>query len=126
MQYVLKLTTIKNMGKLLLIYKDDENLGCYIIWKRALMLLTIFTVFFVFAKVNWQPVFGGVIIQFYFALIILRWDLGYEAFKWLGDRITEFLAYSDEGAKFVFGADFQKHFFAFKVSILAILLSYTG
>lgn len=122
MQYVLKLTTIKNMGKLLLIHKDVEkyrmlhNMEKGINYWCWLFLLYVF----VFAKVNWQPVFGGVIIQFYFALIILRWDLGYQAFKWLGDRITEFLAYSDEGAKFVFGADFQKHFFAFKVSILGI------
>lgn len=65
-----------------------------------------------------QPVFGGVIIQFYFALIILRWDVGYQAFQWLGDRITEFLAYTDNGAKFVFGNSFQDHFFAFKVNML--------
>jgi pyrimidine nucleoside transport protein len=61
-------------------------------------------------------VFWGLIIQFYFALLILRWSVGYEAFRWLGDRITEFLAYTDEGAKFVFGEEYQHHFFAFKVS----------
>lgn len=75
------------------------------------------------SKVKWQPVFGGVIIQFYFALIILRWDVGYQAFQWLGDRITEFLAYTDNGAKFVFGNSFQDHFFAFKVLPVIIFFS---
>ncbi|XP_056008146.1 solute carrier family 28 member 3-like isoform X3 [Ostrea edulis] len=66
------------------------------------------------AKVNWRPVFWGIIIQFYFALLILRWNVGCEAFQWLGDRITEFLAYTNQGAKFVFGENYEDHFFAFK------------
>lgn len=37
-------------------------------------------------------------------------------FEYLGDRVTEFLTYSDEGAKFLFGDVFMEHFFAFKVS----------
>lgn len=55
-------------------------------------------------------------LQFIFALIILRWDIGYDIFQWLGDRLMEFLSYADEGAIFVFGEKYTDHFFAMKVN----------
>nr|KAG5693766.1 hypothetical protein BaRGS_032450 [Batillaria attramentaria] len=67
------------------------------------------------ARVNWHPVFWGFSLQFYFAVIILKTRWGFDAFEWLGDRVTEFLAYSDEGAMFVFGDNFRVHFFAFAI-----------
>lgn len=74
-----------------------------------------FVIYMVIYQVNWRPVFWGLALQFYFALAILRWDPGYRAFRWLGDRVSEFLAYTDEGSKFVFGDGYEEHFFAFKV-----------
>ncbi|XP_076472613.1 solute carrier family 28 member 3-like isoform X2 [Babylonia areolata] len=65
------------------------------------------------ARVNWHPVFWGFSLQFYFACIILRTKGGYQAFKWLGEQVTTFIAYSEEGAAFVFGTNFRVHFFAF-------------
>ena len=62
----------------------------------------------------------GIALQFVFALIVLRWTAGYEAFKWLGYRFTEFLAYSDFGAAFVFGYSYRDHFVAFQVSRLFV------
>ncbi|CAL1526427.1 unnamed protein product [Lymnaea stagnalis] len=55
------------------------------------------------AMVNWHPVYMGFVVQFFFALIILKTRWGFETFNWLGDRVTEFLAYSNAGAAFVFG-----------------------
>ena len=57
----------------------------------------------------------GLTIEAVFALLILRTEWGRQAFQWLGDRVTEFLAHTDEGAKFVFGETYTDHFFAFKV-----------
>lgn len=37
-------------------------------------------------------------------------------FEYLGNRTQEFLAYSDQGAEFMFGRDFRDHFFGFAVS----------
>lgn len=65
-------------------------------------------------------------MQFYFALIILRSEFGFRAFEWLGKRVSEFLAHTDAGSSFVFGAQlidteygptpsYEIHFFAFKV-----------
>ncbi|CAG5118720.1 unnamed protein product, partial [Candidula unifasciata] len=83
------------------------------------------------AMIDWHPVFWGFAIQFYFAIIILKTRWGYESFKWLGDRISEFLSYSNAGASFVFGDSvtfypvnapeftitgaYRLHFFAFTI-----------
>ncbi|KAK3102434.1 hypothetical protein FSP39_011350 [Pinctada imbricata] len=67
------------------------------------------------AKVNWHPVFWGLALQFIFALLLLRTKAGFEAFNWCGDRVAEFLTYSDTGAKFIFGDAYAEHFIAFKV-----------
>lgn len=75
------------------------------------------------AKVNFQPVFWGLALQFYFALLILRTEFGYRAFEWLGDRVREFLAHTDAGSKFVFGDSYEHHFFAFKVLTVIVFFS---
>jgi len=67
-------------------------------------------------QVNWQTVLWGVGLQFIFAVIVLRWPAGYAVFKWLGDRVSAFIACSDAGAKFVFGDSYRDHFVAFQVS----------
>ena len=59
----------------------------------------------------------GLGLQFVFALFILRWDKGYQAIKWVGERVSEFLLYTDAGSEFLFGAGFREHFFAFQVKL---------
>jgi len=67
-------------------------------------------------QVNWQTVLWGIGLQFIFAVCVLRWPAGYAAFKWLGDRVSEFIACSDAGSEFVFGASYRDHFVAFQVN----------
>ena len=74
-------------------------------------------------QVNWHPVFWGLSIQYIFALLIIRTSWGFSAFDWLGDRVTEMLAYSNVGAAFVFGEKYTDHIFAMKVGRLEPLLS---
>ena len=62
--------------------------------------------------------FWGIALQYIFALLILRTIWGYEMFKWLGDRVTEFLEYTMAGIVFVFGDKWFEHFFAMKVCVL--------
>ncbi|KAL5006492.1 hypothetical protein ScPMuIL_015298 [Solemya velum] len=66
------------------------------------------------AKVQWHPVFWGIALQYLIALLILRTSWGYEIFKYLGDRVTDFLSYSNVGAEFAFGKSYEDHLFAFK------------
>lgn len=65
--------------------------------------------------VNWQTVLWGIALQLILAIFIIRTTIGFEIFKYLGDVMENFLNFSDAGSKFVFGDNFQEHFFAFKV-----------
>ncbi|XP_067649192.1 uncharacterized transporter HI_0519-like isoform X2 [Haliotis asinina] len=75
------------------------------------------------ARVNWHPVFWGMAIQYIFACLILKTTWGYDAFDWLGKRMTEILNYSNTGAQFVFGASYLDHMFAFKVLPVIVYFS---
>lgn len=57
-------------------------------------------------RINWRPVIWGFFLQFVMGVIVLRWKHGYNAVKWLSDRITQFINYSNEGAAAVFGDPF--------------------
>lgn len=53
-------------------------------------------------KIIWRQVLWGLALQFVFALLILRWDVGQQIFQCLGDKISEFLNFTDLGSSFVF------------------------
>ncbi|XP_048358605.1 solute carrier family 28 member 3 isoform X1 [Sphaerodactylus townsendi] len=74
-------------------------------------------------KVVWRPVIWGVGLQFVLGLLTLRTKFGFDAFNWLGDQVQAFLAYTDAGAKFVFGEKYTDHFFAFKVLPIVVFFS---
>ena len=73
--------------------------------------------------VKWPPVLWGIALQLIFAILILKTAPGLVAFKFLGDLVTQFLNFSDAGAKFVFGEKFTDHFIAFKVLPTIIFFS---
>ncbi|MBF0546568.1 MAG: NupC/NupG family nucleoside CNT transporter [Candidatus Riflebacteria bacterium] len=54
-------------------------------------------------KINWTLVFWGIAMQFVFALLILRTDLGKNFFQVVNDVITALLNFTGQGASFVFG-----------------------
>jgi pyrimidine nucleoside transport protein len=69
-------------------------------------------------QVQWHPILSGLVIQFLLGLITIRWSVGRNIFQCIGDRVTIFLGYSNEGAMFVYGRDLiDKGVFAFQVSI---------
>lgn len=82
--------------------------------------------------IPWTTVAWGFGLQFILALFILKTPIGLGIFEWLGNTVKTFLDYSDVGAKFVFGDNFEEHFIAFKVlptiiffaSFIAILYHY--
>ncbi|MGB7085127.1 MAG: NupC/NupG family nucleoside CNT transporter [Phormidesmis sp.] len=73
--------------------------------------------------IRWQPVLWGLALQLIFALFILRTAVGLAIFQWLGSVVSAFLDFSDAGASFVFGENFQDFFFAFKVLPTIIFFS---
>ncbi|MCD4657656.1 MAG: NupC/NupG family nucleoside CNT transporter [Planctomycetes bacterium] len=74
-------------------------------------------------KMNWRLIISGVILQIIFGILVLWTTPGawfFEGARYLIDKIIKF---SDEGAKFVFGAGFKEHFFAFSVLPTIIFVS---
>ncbi|XP_031571002.1 solute carrier family 28 member 3-like [Actinia tenebrosa] len=74
-------------------------------------------------KVRWRPVIWGIALQVIFAFVILRTTHGYSTFKFIGDQVTVFLDYTNQGSKFVFGEDYEKHTIAFKILPVIIFFS---
>ncbi|KAA0191186.1 hypothetical protein HAZT_HAZT011173, partial [Hyalella azteca] len=78
-------------------------------------------------KVIWRQVLWGLALQFILGLLILRWPVGRKLFECLGDKVAEFLAFTDEGSKFVFGdllvVD-DGGIFAFKVLPVTLFFSF--
>ncbi|XP_033762258.1 solute carrier family 28 member 3-like [Pecten maximus] len=82
-------------------------------------------IFFIFSispgKVKWHTVFWGFALQYILALIILRQEWGFQIFKYIGDRVGEFLQHSDAGAIFMFSDPLiSAHIFAFTVLPIVI------
>jgi CNT family concentrative nucleoside transporter len=73
--------------------------------------------------INWRTVWSGTLLQFVFALLILKTPWVKAFFVWLNDAVTGFLDFSDAGARFVFGDNFAEHLFAFKVLPTIIFFS---
>jgi concentrative nucleoside transporter, CNT family len=53
-------------------------------------------------RIPWRVVFGGLALQFVFALLILRTGPGHMTFVWMGDFFKQILSYVDDGAAFMF------------------------
>ena len=64
--------------------------------------------------VRWRTVAWGLGWEFILAIVILKTTWGLNLFKSLGNIVGNFLAFSDVGAKFVFGENFKDHLFAFQ------------
>lgn len=73
--------------------------------------------------IKWRPVAMGTALQIVFALIILKTEVGRNAFDVVGAGITRFLDFTDAGASFVFGEKFREFYFAFKVLPTIIFFS---
>ncbi|HLO85741.1 MAG TPA: NupC/NupG family nucleoside CNT transporter [Nostocaceae cyanobacterium] len=73
--------------------------------------------------IRWRTVAWGLGLEFIFAFLIIKTPWGLNLFKSLGEIISNFLAFSDVGAKFVFGENHKDHLFAFQVLPTIIFFS---
>ena len=53
--------------------------------------------------VNWKTIFWGIMLQLALAIAVLRIPFVYHGFEALGLVVKQFIGFSNEGAKFVFG-----------------------
>ena len=87
-------------------------------------LLTMLGLAYIFSTnrraIRFKPVGWGLGLQFAFAVLVLRWEVGRETFQVIGDYVTKMLSYSFAGSEFVFGELGKKNshlglYFAFQV-----------
>ena len=76
---------------------------------RGLLGLIIVTLFvFLFSnnkkKINWRLVGTGVLLQFAFAIIVVKTDIGREIFNQISKFFVWLFSFASDGAQFVFGA----------------------
>ncbi len=74
-------------------------------------------------RIPWRIIVGGLLLQFAFALLILRTDAGKWIFRGVDKIFVSLLGCVDAGSEFVFGPGFEEHFFAFKVLPTIIFFS---
>ncbi|KAH9636911.1 hypothetical protein HF086_011747 [Spodoptera exigua] len=77
---------------------------------RLVSLIGLFIILllgFVFSahpgRVNWRTVSTGLLIQFLFGVLFIRWTPGRAALQCFSDKVATFLSYGVEGAAFAFG-----------------------
>lgn len=73
--------------------------------------------------IPWHTVLWGVALQLILGVFILKSAIGLSIFQFLGSIVGQFLDFSDEGAKLVFGDGFAEHFIAFKILPTIIFFS---
>ena len=73
--------------------------------------------------IPWRVIIAGTLMQFAFAICILKTTPGLMFFSQVGDFFTSLLDFSDTGARFVFGEKFKEFFFAFKVLPTIVFVS---
>ncbi|XP_017126543.1 sodium/nucleoside cotransporter 1 [Drosophila elegans] len=75
-------------------------------------------------RVPWRIVTHGLLGQLLLGIICLRVNFGQAAFECLGDKVTKFLAYTQDGARFVYGDRIcDEYVFAF--AILAVVFFFS-
>ncbi|MGB0452690.1 MAG: NupC/NupG family nucleoside CNT transporter [Bacteriovoracaceae bacterium] len=79
-------------------------------------------------SINWKTVVTGVLAQLFFAIIILKTDLGQSAFASARDTVKSFLDYSLVGAEFIFGslASYEKMGFVFFSMVLPTIIFFSS
>src|SRR5438874_2867962 len=87
-------------------------------------LLTMLSLGFIFSTnrraIRVKTVAWGLALQFAFAVLVLRWEVGRRIFQVAGDLVNRLLSYSFAGSEFVFGELGKKGshlglYFAFQV-----------
>ncbi|MGZ5569405.1 MAG: NupC/NupG family nucleoside CNT transporter [Limisphaerales bacterium] len=71
-------------------------------------ILVILAVCFAFSTnrkaIKWKTVVWGIVLQFAFGLLVLRWTRGERFMSAVGDAVNKLLSYANVGATFVFGS----------------------
>ncbi|KAG7312663.1 hypothetical protein JYU34_000988 [Plutella xylostella] len=92
-------------------------------------LVVLLLLGFLFSKhpgrINWRSVSMGLLLQFAFGLIFIRWDTGRLALQCFSDKVSTFLGYGVDGAAFVFGDLLVREQKVFAFSTLPVIFFFS-
>ena len=79
-------------------------------------------------RINWRLVITGIVIQFAFALLILKVPVGKKIFAGLGNAISTLLDFTKEGTSFLFGSlvDTDKFGVIFALNTLPTIIFFSA
>ncbi|KAL4712134.1 hypothetical protein ACJJTC_010995 [Scirpophaga incertulas] len=90
------------------------------------LLLSLGFVFSAYpGRINWRSVGMGLMLQFLFGVIFIRWDPGRVALQCFSDKVATFLMYGVEGAAFCFGNLLVKTEGVFAFSTLPVIFFFS-
>lgn len=95
-------------------------------------IVVIFSIAFLFSenkqKINWRTIIGGFAIQVLFAFIVLKWEIGRNAFEWISSKVQILNTFASEGIAFVFGdlANANKSGFIFAFQSLSLIIFFSS
>ncbi|XP_074028494.1 uncharacterized transporter YutK [Leptinotarsa decemlineata] len=86
------------------------------------------------SKIRWRIIIWGLILQFVFGLLTIRWKVGRNILQCFGDKVEILLGYAFKGAEFAYGSILiETNVFAFKalstiyfISFMVNILYYYG
>ncbi|XP_012171534.1 solute carrier family 28 member 3 isoform X1 [Bombus terrestris] len=74
--------------------------------RSGLGIIILLAIGYIFSKhpgrVKWRPVLSGLILQFLFGLLLIRWPLGRSIFQCLANKVEGFLNFAKSGASFIY------------------------
>lgn len=101
-----------------------------ILWGMGGMLVILVIAFLLSQNkkaINWRTVLGALAIQVSFALIVLKWEAGKKALQAVSQKVSNVVAYANEGVDFLFGSMIPEEgkgfIFAFQVLTVIIFFS---
>jgi concentrative nucleoside transporter, CNT family len=101
-----------------------------ILWGIGGMLVILVIAFLLSQNkkaINWRTVLGALAIQVSFALIVLKWEAGKKALQAVSQKVSNVVAYANEGVDFLFGSMIPEEgkgfIFAFQVLTVIIFFS---
>lgn len=75
------------------------------------------------SKINWRTVGVGLAMQVTFALLVLKWEPGFQALKWTANAVQKLIDFTAEGTSFVFGPLFGDEVgFVFAFNVLPVII----
>ncbi|KAI5290291.1 hypothetical protein KEM54_001952 [Ascosphaera aggregata] len=74
------------------------------------------------SKIQWQTVIVGMLAQFIIAVFVLRSKVGYDIFKFISDRATDLLGFSNQGTAFITSQDVVDNVHFFLVTVLPAVI----